>query len=175
MKLRSSLNVNASITSILLQRDNNLLATICDDLTIKIIDVETRRIVRELSGPRGQILDVVSAIELSLGLMRAERSIEYCHWTCRHSLQILDGSSQPHKTQSFERSTSRQVNWSTRSERPAPPPVSPSLQRVTFWQRVTSIAWACTCGPTVRSSLKCRCGRSSRKTWKMSRFLLFRD
>lgn len=58
MKLRSSVNVNASITSILLQRDNNLLATICDDLTIKIVDVETRRIVRELSGPRGQILDV---------------------------------------------------------------------------------------------------------------------
>lgn len=64
MKLRSSLNVSASITSILLQRDNNLLAAVCDDLTVRIVDIETRRIVRELSGARGQVLDVVSALML---------------------------------------------------------------------------------------------------------------
>lgn len=58
MKLVASLSLPASITAILLQRENNLLAATCDDLTVKIVDIETRRIVRELSGPRGQILDV---------------------------------------------------------------------------------------------------------------------
>ena len=58
MKLIATLTLPASITAILLQRENNLLAATCDDLTVKIVDIETRRIVRELSGPRGQILDV---------------------------------------------------------------------------------------------------------------------
>ncbi|GAA6006013.1 rRNA-processing protein UTP21 [Rhodotorula paludigena] len=58
MKLLSTLTVKASVTSILLQRDNGLLATVCDDLVIRIIDIETRRVVRELGGPRGRILDI---------------------------------------------------------------------------------------------------------------------
>lgn len=60
MKLISTLTVNASVTAILLQRDNGLLAVTCDDLVLRIVDIETRRIVRELCGPRGRILDVVS-------------------------------------------------------------------------------------------------------------------
>ncbi|KWU42006.1 putative WD-repeat protein [Rhodotorula sp. JG-1b] len=58
MKLISTLAVNASVTAILLQRDNGLLAVTCDDLVLRIVDIETRRTVRELSGPRGRILDV---------------------------------------------------------------------------------------------------------------------
>ncbi|KAK4047049.1 rRNA-processing protein utp21 [Microbotryomycetes sp. JL221] len=58
MRLVSSLQLSASITAITLQRENNLMATVCDDLTIRIVDIETRRVVRELTGPRGQILDV---------------------------------------------------------------------------------------------------------------------
>ncbi|GAA5893733.1 rRNA-processing protein UTP21 [Sporobolomyces salmoneus] len=58
MKLLSTLTLTASITSILLQRDNSLLATICDDLVVRVIDIETKRVVRELSGARGQILDL---------------------------------------------------------------------------------------------------------------------
>ncbi|GAA6025323.1 hypothetical protein JCM8202_002695 [Rhodotorula sphaerocarpa] len=58
MKLVSSLAVKASVTSILLQRDNGLLAVTCDDLVLRIVDIETRRVVRELSGPRGRILDI---------------------------------------------------------------------------------------------------------------------
>ncbi|GAA5969804.1 hypothetical protein JCM8115_005786 [Rhodotorula mucilaginosa] len=58
MKLISTLTVNGSVTAILLQRDNGLLAVTCDDLVLRIVDIETRRIVRELSGPRGRILDV---------------------------------------------------------------------------------------------------------------------
>lgn len=44
---------------IVLQRDSNLLAVICDDLVVRVVDIETRRIVREMSGFRGRILDVV--------------------------------------------------------------------------------------------------------------------
>lgn len=60
MKLMSTLTLKASVTSILLQRDNGLLAAVCDDLVVRIVDIETRRVVRELSGPRGRILDIVS-------------------------------------------------------------------------------------------------------------------
>lgn len=49
----------SAATSILLHRDSSLLAVICDDLVVRIVDIETRRMVRELKGFRGRILDVV--------------------------------------------------------------------------------------------------------------------
>ncbi|GAA5961254.1 hypothetical protein JCM21900_005583 [Sporobolomyces salmonicolor] len=58
MKLLGTLTLKASITSIHLQRDNGLLATVCDDLVVRIVDIETKRVVRELSGARGRILDL---------------------------------------------------------------------------------------------------------------------
>ncbi|BGP40594.1 rRNA-processing protein utp21 [Rhodotorula kratochvilovae] len=58
MRLVSTLTLKASVTSILLQRDNGLLAVVCDDLVVRIVDIETRRVVRELVGPRGRILDI---------------------------------------------------------------------------------------------------------------------
>lgn len=42
-----------------LHRDSGLLAVTCDDLVIRLVDVESRRIVRELRGFKGRILDVV--------------------------------------------------------------------------------------------------------------------
>ncbi|KAF9246284.1 Utp21 specific WD40 associated putative domain-containing protein [Melanogaster broomeanus] len=49
----------ASTTSITLHRNSGLLAAVCDDMTIRIIDIETRRIVRELPcGSKGRILDI---------------------------------------------------------------------------------------------------------------------
>lgn len=61
MKLAQSIGMpsSAGVTSILLQRDNGLLAVTCDDLVLRIVDIETARIVRELSGFKGRILDVV--------------------------------------------------------------------------------------------------------------------
>jgi len=59
MKLLASIEMPACVTAILLQRDNGLLAVTCDDLVVRIVDVETRRIVRELSGFRGAVLDLV--------------------------------------------------------------------------------------------------------------------
>ncbi|KAG8878364.1 hypothetical protein FRB97_002578 [Tulasnella sp. 331] len=47
----------SSIVTITLQRDSGLLAAICDDLVVRIVDVETRRVVRELRGFKGRILD----------------------------------------------------------------------------------------------------------------------
>jgi len=52
----------SAATSILLHRDSGLLAVICDDLVARIVDIETRRIVRELKGFRGRILDVVRVV-----------------------------------------------------------------------------------------------------------------
>lgn len=61
MKLKSSISLPAGVTSILLQRENGLIATTCDDLTIRIVDIETQRVVRQLTGFRGNILDAVCA------------------------------------------------------------------------------------------------------------------
>lgn len=49
----------ATIVSITLQRDNGLLAVTCDDLAVRLVDIETHRIVREFGGFGGRVLDVV--------------------------------------------------------------------------------------------------------------------
>ncbi|KZP01180.1 Utp21-domain-containing protein [Calocera viscosa TUFC12733] len=44
--------------SVVLHRGNNLLAVNCDDLVVRIVDIETQRTVRELKGFRGKVLDL---------------------------------------------------------------------------------------------------------------------
>ena len=56
----------SAATLILLHRDSGLLAVICDDLVVRIVDIETRRVVRELKGFRGRILDLVRGPAFSL-------------------------------------------------------------------------------------------------------------
>lgn len=51
------MELDSSITAIDLQRDSGLLSVVCDDLVVRIVDIETRRVVRELRGFRGRILD----------------------------------------------------------------------------------------------------------------------
>lgn len=58
--LLHTLILPATCSSILLQRDSGLLAVTCDDRVVRLIDIETRRIVREMRGFKGDILDVVS-------------------------------------------------------------------------------------------------------------------
>lgn len=53
------MQLSSSITKLDLQRDNGLLAAICDDLTVRLVDIETRRVVRELRGFKGRVLDTV--------------------------------------------------------------------------------------------------------------------
>lgn len=79
------MSVPASITSILLHRENGLVAVTCDDLTVRVVDIETRRVVRELSGFRGTILDLVRKDSQNLKNLL----IYYCY--LRIFLQILDG------------------------------------------------------------------------------------
>ncbi|KIL69996.1 hypothetical protein M378DRAFT_184349 [Amanita muscaria Koide BX008] len=57
-KLQHTLVLPSTAVSMTLQRDSGLLAVVCDDMIIRIIDIETRRIVRELGGFRGRILDI---------------------------------------------------------------------------------------------------------------------
>jgi len=50
----------STAVSISLHRDSGLLAVVSDDMVVRIIDIETRRIVRELTGFHGRVLDIVS-------------------------------------------------------------------------------------------------------------------
>ncbi|KAJ7063493.1 Utp21 specific WD40 associated putative domain-containing protein [Mycena amicta] len=57
-KLEQTLTLPSTAVSIMLHRDSGLLAVVCDDMVVRIVDIETRRIVRELGGFRGRILDI---------------------------------------------------------------------------------------------------------------------
>ncbi|KAJ7273299.1 Utp21 specific WD40 associated putative domain-containing protein [Mycena rebaudengoi] len=57
-KLEHSLALPSTAVSILLHRDSGLLAVVCDDMLVRIVDIETRRVVRELGGFRGRVLDI---------------------------------------------------------------------------------------------------------------------
>ena len=65
-ELKHTLVLPSSAVSITLHRDSGLLAVICDDLVVRIVDIETRRIVRELGGFRSRVLDVVGLLLLRL-------------------------------------------------------------------------------------------------------------
>jgi len=77
--------LDSSVTALELHRDSGLLAVTCDDLAIRLVDIETRRVVRELRGFKGRILDVVRSILFSP-----------CKYllTSRHSRQTQGGSLQ---------------------------------------------------------------------------------
>lgn len=47
-----------------LQRNSGLLALTCDDLVVRLVDIETRKVVREFTGFGGRILDLVRAFTL---------------------------------------------------------------------------------------------------------------
>lgn len=61
-KLEYTLVLPSTAPSILLHRDSGLLAIICDDMVVRIVDIETRRIVRELTGFQSRVLDIVSYV-----------------------------------------------------------------------------------------------------------------
>jgi U3 small nucleolar RNA-associated protein 21 len=58
-KLEHTLTLPSTAVSILLHRDSGLLAVVCDDMVVRVVDIETRRVVRELGGFRGRVLDIV--------------------------------------------------------------------------------------------------------------------
>jgi len=78
--------IPATIVSMTLQRDNGLLAITCDDLVVRLLDIETRRIVREFDGFGGRVLDLVGLFAPDLW------SWSHHNNTRRPSLLTLDGS-----------------------------------------------------------------------------------
>lgn len=75
----------STITQINLNRDSGLLAVVCDDLVVRLVDIETRRIVREMAGFRGRVLDLVSR-------MRGVQITGQLTSSFRHSRPIQGGS-----------------------------------------------------------------------------------
>ncbi|XP_054570984.1 WD repeat-containing protein 36 isoform X3 [Eptesicus fuscus] len=53
-----SMNLDSSPNMMLLHRDSGILGLALDDFSINVLDIETRKIVREFSGHQGQINDM---------------------------------------------------------------------------------------------------------------------
>jgi U3 small nucleolar RNA-associated protein 21 len=61
--LEETLVLPSSVVSLTLQRESNILAVISDDLVVRLFDIETKRLVRELTGFKGRVLDMVSTFD----------------------------------------------------------------------------------------------------------------
>jgi len=59
-----TIDLESPIVSIRYHTENDLLAVVCDDLGIRVIDLETKKVVREFWGHRNRITDFVSRITL---------------------------------------------------------------------------------------------------------------
>ncbi|KAJ3294723.1 hypothetical protein HK104_003329 [Borealophlyctis nickersoniae] len=57
-KLLQTISIPAPVSSIILHRESGLLAVCADDLCIRVIDVDTKKIVREFWGHRNRITDI---------------------------------------------------------------------------------------------------------------------
>jgi len=66
-EVEATLILPSTAVSMVLQRDSGLIAVVCDDLVVRVVDLETRKVVREMGGFRGRILDVVRTFALTLG------------------------------------------------------------------------------------------------------------
>ncbi|KAK8858577.1 hypothetical protein IAR55_002806 [Kwoniella newhampshirensis] len=53
------IQLQSSVTAMNFNRDSGLISVTCDDLVVRLLDIETRRVVRELRGFKGRILDTV--------------------------------------------------------------------------------------------------------------------
>jgi hypothetical protein len=107
--LEHTMRLPANITSIELHRDSGLLAVVCDDLIIRVLDVETRRIVRELSGPRRPILDMVSLSYLSMSyLTHIDSEFDLPYADLFAGFAMVD-----HELDGFGRTDVRRTDWST--------------------------------------------------------------
>jgi hypothetical protein len=106
--LEHTMKLPANITSIELHRDSGLLAVVCDDLIIRVLDVETRRIVRELSGPRRPILDMVSCPFLSISyLTYVDPELDPSYEDLFTGFAMVD-----HELDGFGRTDVRRTHWS---------------------------------------------------------------
>lgn len=89
-KLEHNLVFSTSVLSISLHRNSGLLAVVCGDMMVRIVDIDTRRVVRELvCGSKGQVLDIVRILRLFLTANQADS---------RRSRPIQGGWSRRHVT-----------------------------------------------------------------------------
>jgi U3 small nucleolar RNA-associated protein 21 len=51
--------INSPVTALRFRPESDLLAVVSDDLCIRVVDVDTRKIVRELWGHSNRITDLV--------------------------------------------------------------------------------------------------------------------
>jgi U3 small nucleolar RNA-associated protein 21 len=58
------LNLNVSISQICFQAQNNFLAIVSDDLVIRVLDIDTQKIVREFKGQTARFTDLVRTCAL---------------------------------------------------------------------------------------------------------------
>ena len=150
----------SSVTQMDLNRDNGLLSVICDDLAIRIVDIDTRRVVRDLRGFKGRILDTVS-------LIRLRETIEL---TRRLSRTTRDGSSRLRSTESSGRTTFRPGALSMLSERAVCVRALRSRPAAISWPPHMSTAWACTCGefePLQSPITNSLVGQTARSSWML--------
>ncbi|KAG1468282.1 hypothetical protein G6F56_003920 [Rhizopus delemar] len=59
LKVMQTIDLGSPASSIRYHLDNNLLAVVCDDLGIRVIDLETKKVIREFWGHRNRITDFV--------------------------------------------------------------------------------------------------------------------
>ncbi|KAH9489302.1 WD repeat-containing protein 36 [Bulinus truncatus] len=57
-ELMGTLKLNALLSQIVLHRDSSMLAVALDDFTVNIVDIDTRRVVRQFSGHTSSITDM---------------------------------------------------------------------------------------------------------------------
>jgi len=125
--LLETINLGSGISATLLQRDNNLLAIVCDDFTVKLLDIETKRVIREFYGFRGRIVDIVRDLagDAVYRFIKLTNTAD-CSFTRRPSRTTLGGLLRLRQTLSSEPSTFRQVSSSTSSRQLLSYPASPS-------------------------------------------------
>lgn len=58
--LAHTMQLPSGVQQLILQRDNGIMAAICSDNVVRLVDIESRRIVREFKGFAKRISDIVS-------------------------------------------------------------------------------------------------------------------
>lgn len=59
MKLRHTTQLDGAVSKAVINLDNSLLAVVCDDLIIRLYDIDTKNVVRWFIGHINEVIDLV--------------------------------------------------------------------------------------------------------------------
>jgi len=59
MTIVGGLFIGTGVTKMIINKDSELLAVLCDDFVVRVYDIETQRIVRRFIGHTNQLTDLV--------------------------------------------------------------------------------------------------------------------